>query len=89
MLRRIAPGSTGLANFTSISVPPAKSTPKLRPWMAGMHQRRTATLTMSESTTAMWRFPTKSNFVPWGTMSKLLNCITRSAAPSRGAWCTP
>ena len=24
----------------------------------------------------MWRFPTKSNFVPWGTMSKVLNCIT-------------
>ena len=45
----------------------------------------TARLTTSESTTAMWRFPTKSNFVPWGTMSKVLNCIRRSAAQSRGA----
>ena len=44
----------------------------------------TARLAMSESTTAMWRFPTKSNFVPWGTMSKVLNCIRRSASPCRG-----
>jgi hypothetical protein len=68
-------GSTGCENFTSISVPPAKSTPKFSPWMAGIDQRMTAAFTTSESTTAMWRFPTKSNFVPCGTRSKLLNFI--------------
>src|SRR5512138_2330462 len=72
----MVPASTGFENFTSISVPPAKSTPKLRPWTAGTDQTMTARLAMSESTTAMWRFPTKSYFVPWGTMSKVLNSIS-------------
>src|SRR5512142_1260372 len=44
--------------------------------MAGIAQRMTARLAMSDSTTAMWRLPTKSNLVPWGTRSKVLNSMS-------------
>src|SRR5690606_32036068 len=73
-LARSASACTAWANFTSISVPPAKSTPRLT--RSGM-STRTRRIVAIETVTKVRRFARKSKFVP-GLMISMRFSLCRS-----------